>query len=63
MTRGELDMEVAICTKDLKELAKKAPQLRRDHLKSLVKSAEARGDAERVTAILKILHREASRKH
>ena len=62
MTRDDLGAEVAIFTKDLKLLAKKAPMLRHAHLKSLVKAAEARGDQGRVTAILKILHREAGMK-
>ena len=62
MTQAKLVAEVVIFIKELELAAKRSPMLRRAHPKSLIKAAEARGDKERATVILKILLRKVTRK-
>ena len=62
MTREVLNAELIICHAKIEDLKLKAPEMRRKHLKGRLKLAQERGDEEAAAAILKILHKEASRK-
>jgi len=62
ITREELNAEFHLTQQKLDDYAKKAPKLRRQHLKDLHRKAVARGDEDRAKIILRILHREATRK-
>ena len=62
MSQDDLNVEILVVQRKLKELEKKAPEMRRQHLKSIVKEAQRSGNTDRASRILQILHREAARK-
>ena len=62
ITQDGLDVEHCVCDKQLDDLAKKAPALRKKHLKDRHKRAVQKGDSEKASAIVTMLHREAKRK-
>ena len=63
ITQDELNVELFLCQQNIDALVKKAPALRRQHLKDSHRKVQLKGNTDKATAILKILHREASRKH
>ena len=62
ISRDELNAEYYVTNREIERLAKLAPKLRRQHLKDLIRKAKQQGDVDRAATILRILHREASRK-
>ena len=56
------DMEVFIARQKLEELKLKAPEMRRQHLRSCLQKAKDREDEIAAASILRILHGEASKK-
>jgi len=62
ITQAELDIQVYVCSKQLDELSKHAPALRRQHLKHLITKYQDKGDEHRAAILLWILHREACKK-
>ena len=61
ITRLEVDLEIHICNKKLKEYAPQAAEMRRKHLKECLQKARDSEDDDKAAAILRILHREAIR--
>jgi len=57
-----VEMDLFICEKQIEELQLKAPQYRREHLNNRRRLAIEKGDEKAAAAILKILHRESTRK-
>ena len=62
LTRAMVDAEILICLRKIEELKLKAPEMRRQHLKNRLQVARDNGQEEKAAEILRILHREASRK-
>ena len=62
ITPAQLHLEIHICNLKISELHKTAPQMRRDHLTSCIKEAEAAGDDKRKEAIIAIIRKEVKRK-
>ena len=57
-----LHLEIHVCNLKIKDLHKTAPQLRREHLTSRIREAEARGDSKGKQAIINIIRKESKRK-
>ena len=62
MTAEMVGMEVSIAQQKLEELKLKAPEMRRQHLKSCLQKAKDREDKIAAVSILRMLYREASQK-
>ena len=61
ITREELQCEMMVTSRNIEALKKKAPKLRRQHIKDLHRRAVKKGDKEQAVAILCILHCKACR--